>query len=76
MSYPNCDHLKEDGVFCSSPALHNQRYCCFHLNARALECRSLGEQFDLPDDTDLEAPPITELADNPASIMQTGGRVA
>lgn len=30
-----CDHLKADGVYCSSPALTNQRYCYFHLNARA-----------------------------------------
>ncbi len=30
-----CDHLKEDGVYCSSPALRDQRYCYFHLNLRA-----------------------------------------
>ena len=35
MPYRTCDHLKEDGVYCSSPALRNQRYCYFHLNARA-----------------------------------------
>ncbi len=35
MSFRTCDHLKEDGVYCSSPALTNQRYCYFHLNARA-----------------------------------------
>jgi hypothetical protein len=35
MPYRTCDHLKEDGVYCSSPALRDQRYCYFHLNARA-----------------------------------------
>jgi len=35
MSYRTCDHLKADGVYCSSPTLSNQRYCYFHLNARA-----------------------------------------
>jgi hypothetical protein len=35
MSYRTCDHLKEDGVLCGSPALHNHNFCYFHLNARA-----------------------------------------
>ena len=35
MAHRTCDHLKEDGVYCSSPALSDQRYCYFHLNARA-----------------------------------------
>ena len=52
MSYPTCDHLKEDGLFCSSPALRNQRYCYFHLNARARRVQAAraqlcGEPFQL-----------------------------
>jgi hypothetical protein len=35
MSYPTCNHLKEDGVYCDSPALRDQKFCYFHLNARA-----------------------------------------
>ena len=35
MPYRTCDHLKEDGVYCASPALRDQRYCYFHLNIRA-----------------------------------------
>jgi hypothetical protein len=35
MSYPTCNHLKEDGVYCASPALHNQNFCYFHLDIRA-----------------------------------------
>lgn len=52
MPYRTCDHLKEDGIYCSSPAVHNQRYCYFHLNARARRvqtaCAQLrGEPFCL-----------------------------
>src|SRR5271169_55003 len=35
MLYRTCDHLKEDGVYCSSPALRDKRYCHFHLTIRA-----------------------------------------
>ena len=35
MSFATCDHLKEDGVYCDSPALHGHNFCYFHLNARA-----------------------------------------
>src|SRR5215469_1903671 len=35
MSYRTCDHLKEDGVYCQSPALTGQNYCYFDFNARA-----------------------------------------
>ena len=45
MSFRTCDHLKEDGIYCSSPALRNQRYCYFHLNLRA--CRVQAAQARL-----------------------------
>ena len=35
MSYATCDHLKEDGVYCQSPALLGHNFCYFHLNVRA-----------------------------------------
>ena len=35
MPCATCDHLKEDGVFCDSPALRGQNFCYFHLNIRA-----------------------------------------
>ena len=35
MPYATCDHLKEDGVYCDSPALRGQNFCHFHLNLRA-----------------------------------------
>ena len=30
MSYRTCDHLKEDGVLCGSPALRGKKLCYFH----------------------------------------------
>jgi hypothetical protein len=40
MSVPTCDHLKEDGVFCNSPALNGRHYCYFHLNLRGRRLKS------------------------------------
>ena len=30
MPYPTCNHLKEDGVYCGSPALRGLKFCYFH----------------------------------------------
>ncbi len=30
MSYPTCNHLKEDGVLCGSPALRGKKLCFYH----------------------------------------------
>ena len=27
---PRCQFMKDDGLACGSPALKNQRFCCFH----------------------------------------------
>ena len=34
MAYTTCDHLKEDGVYCDSPALRGHNYCYYHLSVR------------------------------------------
>jgi len=34
IQYRTCDHLKEDGIYCGSPALHGRNYCYYHLNLR------------------------------------------
>jgi hypothetical protein len=39
MQYATCNHLKEDGVYCGSPALAGRNYCYFHLARRALAHR-------------------------------------
>jgi hypothetical protein len=62
MSVPTCDHLKEDGVFCNSPALHGRKFCYFHLNLRgrrlkAARARRRGDNpaLNLPFPEDMHA---------------------
>jgi hypothetical protein len=31
MQYETCRHIKEDGTYCGSPALHEQKYCYYHF---------------------------------------------
>ena len=30
MSFRTCDHLKQDGVYCNSPALRGKKLCYYH----------------------------------------------
>jgi hypothetical protein len=69
MSYPTCDHLKQDGVFCSSPALHNQRYCYFHLNARARRVQAARARLR-GDACRLQLPVLDDIHSVQASLMQ------
>ena len=68
MSVRTCDHLKEDGVFCNSPALNGRNYRYFHLNlnlrgrrlnmarARAL---AADHPLDLPFPEDMHSVQVT-----------------
>ncbi len=40
MPVRTCDHLKEDGVYCGSPALNGRNFCYFHLNLRGRRLKS------------------------------------
>ena len=42
MELRTCDHLKEDGVYCNSPALRGRDYCYFHLNLRGRRLNRAG----------------------------------
>ncbi len=62
MEFRTCDHLKEDGVYCNSPALRDRDYCYFHLNLRgrrlkAASARALGpdQPINLPFPEDMHA---------------------
>ncbi len=62
MSVPICHHLKEDGVYCGSPALKDRDYCYFHLNLRgrrlkAARARRRGDNppLNLPFPEDMHA---------------------
>ena len=44
MSVNHCRHIKEDGVFCQTPALHGRDYCHFHLRALGRRMRMARER--------------------------------
>ncbi|HEY4961562.1 MAG TPA: hypothetical protein VII29_11940 [Terriglobales bacterium] len=69
MSYPTCDHLKEDGIYCDSPALRGQSFCYFHLNARArrmqmAQARRRGESCRI------QLPVLEDMHAVQSSLMQ------
>ena len=75
MSYATCDHLMEDGVFCSSPALRNQRFCYFHLDLRArrvqmAQARRKGESCRL------RLPILDNMHAVQAALQQVGDALA
>ena len=62
MPVRTCDHLKQDGVYCGSPALKGRNYCYFHLDLRgrrlkAARARRRGDNpaLDLPFPEDMHA---------------------
>src|SRR5208337_2198582 len=44
MSVKHCRHIKVDGVFCQTPALHGRDYCHFHLRALGRRMRMARER--------------------------------
>ena len=39
MQYETCRHIKEDGIYCGSPALRERKYCYYHLMQRGRRLR-------------------------------------
>jgi hypothetical protein len=39
MQYETCCHIKEDGAYCGSPALRDNKYCYYHLQQRGRRLR-------------------------------------
>ena len=39
MQYETCRHVKEDGLYCGSPALRDRKYCYYHLLQRGRRLR-------------------------------------
>ncbi len=39
MQYETCHHVKEDGAYCGSPALRDNKYCYYHLMQRGRRLR-------------------------------------
>ncbi|HEY4899340.1 MAG TPA: hypothetical protein VIH91_00845 [Terriglobales bacterium] len=85
MELRTCDHLKEDGIYCKSPALRGRDYCYFHLKLRGrrlnmARARALGpdQSLDLPFPEDMYAVQISlgevlnRLAHNQIDPRQAG----
>jgi hypothetical protein len=69
MSCRTCDHLKEDGIYCDSPALRGQNFCYYHLNVRGrrlqmARARRRGEACRL------QLPVLDDMHAVQASLMQ------
>ena len=62
MSYHTCDHLKEDGVLCGSPALRGKKLCYFHQrdHKRAQYAAGVIRRADV---LGPRLPPMKSLAD-------------
>ena len=66
MELRTCDHLKEDGFYCKSPALKGRDYCYFHLKLRGrrlnmARARALAadQPLDLPFPEDVHSVQVT-----------------
>ncbi len=60
MQYETCCHIQENGAYCGSPALQNNKYCYYHLKHRG---RRLRRARALRDNVPyrLEIPPLLDL---------------
>jgi len=66
MELRTCDHLKEDGIYCQSPALRGRDYCYFHLKLRGRRLNmararvlAADQPLDLPFPEDMHAVQIS-----------------
>jgi len=69
MSYPTCDHLKEDGVYCDSPALRGQNFCYFHFKARARRLQAASARLK-GQTCRIQLPVLEDMHAVQASLMQ------
>lgn len=79
MAIKLCRHIKEDGIWCKSAALHGRDYCYFHLTFRGRRVR-IAQQQARQQSWRLELPPLEDLNAVQVAIMQvldaiTGDRI-
>ncbi|HME57923.1 MAG TPA: hypothetical protein VKF63_06265 [Terracidiphilus sp.] len=75
MPYATCDHLMEDGLFCSSPALRNQRFCYFHFNVRARRVQMARSRRN-GESCRLHLPVLDNMHAVQAALQQVGDALA
>jgi len=75
MSYSTCDHLMADGVFCSSPALRNQRFCYYHLDVGARRVQ-MAQSRRRGESCRLHLPVLDDIHAVQAAVQQVGDALA
>jgi hypothetical protein len=69
MSFETCSHVKEDGVYCSSPALRGRKYCYYHLMQRGRRLRlALAQGRSEP--AQLILPPLENLSSMSVALSE------
>ena len=80
MAIKLCHHIKEDGIWCKSAALHGRDYCYFHLTYRGRRMR-IAQHRARQKTWRLELPPLEDQNAVQVAIMQvldaiTEGRIS
>jgi hypothetical protein len=71
MQYQTCRHVKEDGIYCGSPALRDNKYCHYHLQQRGRRLRRARALRDnVPYQIDIQS------LDNPYAVRTAITEVA
>ena len=60
MPYKTCQHVKENGIFCSSPALKGRSYCYYHVRTRARRLSMANAQSEKRP-WRLDLPPLEDM---------------
>src|SRR5271169_7001955 len=69
MSFETCSHVKEDGVYCDSPALRGRKYCYYHLMQRGRRLRlALAQGRNEP--SQLILPPLENLGSMSVALSE------
>ncbi len=69
MSFETCSHVKEDGVYCDSPALRGRKYCYYHLMQRGRRLRlALAQGRNEP--AQLILPPLENLGSMSVALSE------
>ena len=69
MPASHCHHIKEDGVFCQSPALRGRRHCHFHFHAVRRNTRMAQEKARQRERC-LVFPPLVDMHAVQAALQQ------
>ena len=75
MSYRTCDHQKEDGVLCGSPALRGKKLCYFHQRDHK-RTQYVAGVIRRADVLGPRLPPMKSLADVQAALREVFNALA